>query len=136
MNELQMAAKSRECAQLVREGSFVKFTRDDGRGGHCALGFMDMVTGHCFHDYVEDSFPEFVDAVARPLSIPALVGYQLFPMDRDTWEVAMQHPVNRIAAWNNQPERTAQDLVDHFEAVALGLEIRALAEQARELVTA
>src|SRR2546423_386158 len=76
-------------------------------------GWVQLASGHLWG--IEDSDPGFVIAVA-----PALP------------DAGQTNPTFRIAAWNNAPERTAEDLVQHFEAVARGLETRRLAEAGAE----
>jgi len=96
--------KNLEAALKVvsRKNGWIKGTRNDGRGRHCALGAIEKVTGK----YVLGCTPE---AVALEAAIPATVKKKMeagmiddpYNMIYGTCQLSSAQKESRIACYNN-----------------------------------
>ena len=118
-----------EALDVLREGGMIKGNRGDTRdrqSGHCALGLIDcVITNKECYSYANDIEPDYV-ALAEAAST-------MFP-DRahpstdkfnGYYGFGEEMPVNSfpnqsvIAAFNNHPATTMDDLIQVFEKAAI-----------------
>lgn len=98
---------------LVREGKMCKHTRDDGMGGHCALGFLDVA----YNTAGLARYADFVPEGKRDIEILASTMSDMFP-DRMCLEFTDHHG-GIVAYINNHDDTTQDDLELAFEKAAI-----------------
>jgi hypothetical protein len=107
-----------EALDLVRKGQrLAKGTRDDRRGGHCALGFLEVAYfGVAFHP----QFPMANDGspLAKDREVLGTVLMELFP-ERCSSIWADGWVGHTVASINNHPDTTLGDLELAFEKAAI-----------------
>lgn len=105
----------------LHKGRMIKGDRNDGQGGHCALGLIDAVmidTGCYWLDRKDDD----ADHVALRYAVEAMFPERSDPA-LDTFNVGLDAGIfpNQavIAAFNNHPDTSKDDLISVFEKAAI-----------------
>ena len=110
---------------LIRSGGMCKGMRSDPVGNHCALGFVDVVLGRVTCNLREEApnevkvladcatslFPERVDVMA---DVYNCITARIYGMEF--------HPAAQLAAFNNHPDTTKDDLEVVFEKAAIRMD--------------
>jgi len=117
MNDLRMAGTLRAAADYLRTCGWRQRSIGIDGGARCMAGALLSVTG----EILPFRRPESVSA-----SLSCLLGFGRHAED--------------MADWNDEYDRTFEEVLDRLESTALGLEVRALAEESKatseHLVTA
>lgn len=105
MNDLQMARDFRASADYLRAHGWQQGAFGKPEGPRCMAGSILSVTGK--------------SCVALDRIYVATLGFNV-----DGWEGPGQ-----MGTWNDEPERTLEEVLDRLESTALALEVRALAAE-------
>lgn len=119
MNDTQILEQLR-AARALLDKSYVKWTRNDGRGGHCAYGVLDLCTGVECRENVAFQMAEVILTRNAIALHPELVGACAPRGDELAW---VEHfDMWPLAYVNNQTDKATTLAV--FDAAILELEIK------------
>jgi hypothetical protein len=102
----ETSLKILSAADYIEKHGHTKFKRKDDEGRVCALGAFDWTN--------DGNKDPAIARIAAHIPHSPWDGYNSPPLPNGEYE----SPSHKLAQWNNQPERTAEEVIAKFREVA------------------